>query len=61
MTGSWHLQKAHNERDAVTRFETVRSYGVKAIDYWTIFSMKAVLKFGSVVGVVVGNPWTSHV
>jgi hypothetical protein len=27
-------------RDAVTGFETVWSYGVKAIDYWTIFSMK---------------------
>jgi hypothetical protein len=48
-------------RGAPTWFETVWNYSVEAIDYWTIFSMKAVLKFGSVVGVVVGNPWTSHV
>ncbi len=43
-SASWHalgiFKKLTMSRGAVTWFETVWSYGVKAIDYWTIFSMK---------------------
>jgi hypothetical protein len=35
-----------------TWLEIVWTYNVEAIDYWTIFSMKIILKFGGILGVV---------
>jgi hypothetical protein len=65
MPHSWYLWKALMSKGALTWFETIWSYGVEAIDYCTIFSMrinlkkkKVILQFGDILGVI-GNPLAS--
>jgi hypothetical protein len=65
MPHSWYIWKALMSKGALTWFETIWSYGVEAIDYCTIFSMrinffkkKVILQFGDILGVI-GNPLAS--
>ncbi len=70
MSCSWYFQKALDELGAPTWFETVWSYGVKVIDYWTIFSKLWKLSkiktencigiFGGVLGVA-GKPLANQI
>ncbi len=52
MPCSWLFGKLSMSRGALTWFETVWSYGVEAIDYWIIFSMKTLLEFGSILEIL---------